>query len=83
MCGGGGGGGGGEGVVYRDGNFELKMHFYYTNRGAHIYLAQGAIIPLLHHWLDVYVQHTAPVSVLNVLVFNSTIFTSLELGGYA
>ena len=31
--------------LYRDSNVELKMYFYYTQRGAHIYLAPGGNTP--------------------------------------
>ena len=41
----GGGGGGGGGGLYRGVNFGLQMYFYYTNRGAHIYLAPGSNTP--------------------------------------
>ena len=42
--------GGREGGLYRSGNFDLQMYVYYTNRGAHVYLAPGGNIPpLLRH----------------------------------
>ena len=37
-----GGGGGGEGECPQ---FRSQMHFYYINRGAHIYLTRAAISP--------------------------------------
>ena len=36
-----GGGGVCLAALYRGGNFELQIYFYYTNRGAAIYLAPG------------------------------------------
>ena len=39
------GGGGDGGGFYMDGKFELQMSVYYTNRGAHIYLAPGGNTP--------------------------------------
>ena len=33
--------------LYRGGNFKLKIYFYYTNRGAHIYLTPGGNTPAL------------------------------------
>ena len=59
-------GGAGEGVsrigrqLYRGGNFELQMYFYYTNRGAHIYLSPGRQYrpppPPHHHWSETTLQ---------------------------
>ena len=46
------GGGGRGGWRYRGSNFDLQMYFYYTNRGANIYLAPGRQYPLFRHWVQ-------------------------------